>query len=228
MEKKEILNKYEAIWKKYKDKFKDSKIIQDVISRGIRFQYDEIKDNETRILFVGINPSFKDKDPIKIDSTYSLKTIKDKPQAYFNAFINICNKLNDNKTNKPIVWYHMDLLVFRHTNQKFIETILLTNDDGVNFVKEQINLSRVLFSYYKPEVIIVSNALARDLIKRFIHEEDFKDEFSNELGTQELIKPNELQGVPVFYTSMLSGQRTLDKGSHERLIWHIKQVLSGA
>jgi hypothetical protein len=29
----------------------------------------------------------------------------------------------------------------------------------------------------------------------------------------------------VFFTSMLSGQRALDIGSRERLIWHLAKVL---
>jgi hypothetical protein len=31
--------------------------------------------------------------------------------------------------------------------------------------------------------------------------------------------------IPVFFLSMLSGQRSLDRWSYERLIWHIKQAV---
>jgi hypothetical protein len=31
--------------------------------------------------------------------------------------------------------------------------------------------------------------------------------------------------VPVFFTSMLSGQRALDRRSYERLVWHIKRAV---
>jgi len=34
-----------------------------------------------------------------------------------------------------------------------------------------------------------------------------------------------LKNVPIFFTSMLTGQRALDNGSFERLIWHINFVL---
>ncbi|MEK7256563.1 MAG: hypothetical protein AAB316_17540, partial [Bacteroidota bacterium] len=32
------------------------------------------------------------------------------------------------------------------------------------------------------------------------------------------------EDIPVFFTSMLAGQRALDKGSFERLKWHLKWV----
>jgi hypothetical protein len=34
-----------------------------------------------------------------------------------------------------------------------------------------------------------------------------------------------LENIPIFFTSMLTGQRALDKGSYARLIWHIKYAL---
>lgn len=32
--------------------------------------------------------------------------------------------------------------------------------------------------------------------------------------------------VPIFYSGMLSGAHTIDNGSFDRLIWHIKYVLN--
>jgi hypothetical protein len=37
--------------------------------------------------------------------------------------------------------------------------------------------------------------------------------------------PVELVGTPVFFSSMLSGQRALDRGSWERLAWQMRRVL---
>lgn len=47
---------------------------------------------------------------------------------------------------------------------------------------------------------------------------DFK--WDEELGTY-TYKNN-----PFFFSSMLTGQRALDNGSFERLVWHIKKVKS--
>jgi hypothetical protein len=55
---------------------------------------------------------------------------------------------------------------------------------------------------------------------------DFDFEFDENLGTHKIVNNSELENVPVFFTSMLSGQRALDNGSYQRLIWHIKYVLN--
>jgi len=54
---------------------------------------------------------------------------------------------------------------------------------------------------------------------------DFGFEFDDEIGTYRIIKNDKLKHTPVFFTSMLTGQRALDLGSYERLIWHILFVL---
>ena len=48
--------------------------------------------------------------------------------------------------------------------------------------------------------------------------------FDYNLGTKKIIN-NEKFRPYIFLTSMLSGQRALDNGSKERLVWHINQVL---
>ena len=47
--------------------------------------------------------------------------------------------------------------------------------------------------------------------------------FDDKIGTYK-ITLNE-KSVPVFFSSMLTGQRALDKGSFERLKWHVKNVI---
>lgn len=53
---------------------------------------------------------------------------------------------------------------------------------------------------------------------------NFAFKFDNNIGTHIITEPEILASVPVFFTSMLSGQRALDIGSFERLKWHINKV----
>jgi hypothetical protein len=52
----------------------------------------------------------------------------------------------------------------------------------------------------------------------------YEFEFDEKLGTDRIITKGDLFGIPIFFSSMLSGQRALDTGSEKRLIWHIKRV----
>ena len=52
-----------------------------------------------------------------------------------------------------------------------------------------------------------------------------KFEFDKTIGTYVVNEPKELKGTKIFFTSMLSGQRALDLGTRERLVWHIAEVL---
>jgi hypothetical protein len=54
---------------------------------------------------------------------------------------------------------------------------------------------------------------------------NFEFEFRDEFGTNVITNEPILKNVPIFFTSMLTGQRALDNGSYERLIWHMKFVL---
>ncbi|MES1182139.1 MAG: hypothetical protein ABUL44_05020, partial [Flavobacterium sp.] len=76
----------------------------------------------------------------------------------------------------------------------------------------------------RPKIIIVSNTKARGF---FISEAMFTIGFNEEIGTDVIINEGSiLKNTPIFFTSMLSGQRALDKGSFRRLIWHINFVLN--
>lgn len=96
----------------------------------------------------------------------------------------------------------------------------------------------------RPQVIIVANTLARLLLGFGMDEElpevdkrhiwmGYKFKFDEDLGTHVIQgrvgqegEPLEtaLKNTPAFFTSMLSGQRALDIGSRERLMWHIRRA----
>ncbi|MEY3784343.1 MAG: hypothetical protein RLZZ230_665 [Candidatus Parcubacteria bacterium] len=67
---------------------------------------------------------------------------------------------------------------------------------------------------------VVSNAFGSQVVRDYLKEDlvwDKKKGFHCYTGME--------KKVPVFFTSMLSGQRALDRWSYERLVWHIKQAV---
>lgn len=214
-----FIKNYQTIW----DEFLrlESFEFKDVLKRDFLFQFDDVKNPD--ILFVGINPSYGgDKDDRKTYCINSLKT------SYFKPFKDILDTINLNES-REINWTHLDLLVFRETRQDFITKQLFKNLNGRIFLREQLAVSISLLEYYNPKVIVVSNALARRLIKKETGVKELDNlgytfEFNNDFGT-DVISEGILRGTPVFFTSMLSGQRALDTGSRQRLEWHITNVL---
>ncbi len=190
--------------------------------------YPELKKNA--LLFIGLNPSFsiiglkqilKDEKQYSdilndLDSYFNFNTFEDgkvevfksigllakAKYPYFKKFAEISKELN-------IEWEHIDLLFERETNQKVIEKKI--ND---YFYQEQIKLSIELISIIEPKIIVIENAFASKVLKNAL-----ELKWNENLGTY-LTKTDK----PVFLSSMLTGQRALDIGSYERLIWHLKLI----
>ena len=87
------------------------------------------------------------------------------------------------------------------------------------FLMEQLAITKEIIVKATPSIIVVNNAYTSRKIKQGI----FHCEFDNEIGTYRLNEDG-LNDIPIFFISMLTGQSALDKGSYERLIWHIKFV----
>ena len=49
--------------------------------------------------------------------------------------------------------------------------------------------------------------------------------FDEEFGSHRVTHVPELKNTHFLFTSMLSGQRALDLGSRERLIWQVRRIL---
>lgn len=223
-----LRSKYHIIWNKYAN----SKFCP-ILKRGFVFQYDE-DEQECELLFLGINPAFNENDAPWFDSYKRPNSDDDKLLPYFKSFDTI-EKTLQKEYNWKSKWTHLDLFAFRETNQKYIETHLLKTPDGISFLYDQLMIARERILHIKPKVIVVSNALVRmftgkERITLQNGEElgvwmDFHFSFDKELGTDVITAPSLLAGTPVFFTSMLSGQRALDNGSKERLVWHIAKCL---
>lgn len=191
----------------------------EVLQRGYAI-HDTIKKNS--ILFLGINPSFSGK-PKSISHFINIDG-NQKSHPYFNRFKEIASKTN-------LSWAHYDLFFFRETKQNFIHA-LLKDAIGTDFLCKQLELSREIILAARPRIIVVSNTMSRHFMGFDKNREkntgvwmDFDFVFDHEIGTYRITN-TELKNVPVFFTSMLTGQRALDNGSYERLIWHIKLVLN--
>jgi len=142
-----------------------------------------------------------------------------------------------------INWSNIDITLFRETSQKTFECFF-KNSELKEIMQEQLDLATRMIKDIKPEIIIASNTLVRKIFKVKIFEKrdkgfksDVKSEFAFDTSPEVLIKygtplisapksatGEELKKTPIFFTSMLSGQRALDLGSFERLSWHINYV----
>lgn len=215
--------------------------------------YDELSQSE--ILFVGVNPSFIDLDKslhfvkvnsVKNDATaylsklnkvdfdalfYDLDSVNSniKPLGdihkvfrqnypYFKKFNHIAQQLNINIEQ-------IDLFPVRETSQKLVAKLLSQNQDFTNACFE-IFLSTL--KQISPRAIIIENSYIRDLLINSSHPEirnyfpsyNFNNFQSNDVGT-----PINKYGMAVYYTSMLTGQRAIDLGSYNRLIWSLSKYL---
>ena len=219
MEKFSVKEKFETeirnIWEN--EKYKEFEII----NRGFGIQDIILKNS---IMFIGINPSFDENSKEIHEEFYNVEQ-DGKTHPYFNKFKEISKKVNHS-------WTHFDFLYFRETNQKYINE-LLKKQNGVDFVFKQLEISKKVILEAKPKILIVSNTMARHFMG-FDKNQDqtqgvwmgFDFIFDEKLGTHKIIHNSELENTPVFFTSMLTGQRALDNGSFERLNWHINFVLN--
>lgn len=202
--KKEFGDEIRKIWDEAKYDSIESK------NRGFAIQ-DDIEYNS--LMFIGINPSYNG-----IPGNLFYNNSHGEIHKYFKKFIKISSEVGLN-------WSHLDLLFLRETNQKEVKS-LGENNLGHIFYDEQLKIAKKIIETTKPKIIVVNNTYARDLL----HSQSFTTpkydfEFDENIGTERIVNNENLNKVPVFFTSMLTGQRALDLGSYTRLIWHIKYVM---
>jgi hypothetical protein len=162
----------------------------------------------------------------KNDVTCKFHTLtydKNKDYRYFKKFFTVAEQTGMN-------WGHLDLLYNRETNQKKVEYLLKT-ERGKKFIFKQCIIIRSvldeLIDDENPRIFVVTNSFAKDLLGRYRKENEAREPehwigydfvWNEDFGTY-VYKNN-----PFFLSSMLTGQRALDKGSFERLVWHINLV----
>ena len=174
---------------------------------------------ESGLLFIGINPSLtRNKEELKklIGTKPNFGTEENKEHKYFKKFIEISEA-----TQLP--WGHLDIFYLRETSQNSVKD-LLKRENGRDFLNQQWVLTKsildTLLQGSEKRIVVVSNAFARDIIMGNVNglSEGYTLEFDEKIGTYTY------KNTIFFFTSMLTGQRALDKGSFERLIWHINFI----
>jgi hypothetical protein len=170
---------------------------------------------ENSLLFMGINPSYaaKNSNSTHFNCFYTHQQSGEE-HVYYNKFAKISSRVN-------LPWSHLDMLFYQETAQNSFYEIEKSNG-GKTFIAKQLAITKQILENAKPKLIVVSNALARKL---FTENLNIVFEFDDKIGTHRITE-GVLKGTPVFFTSMLTGQRALDNGSFDRLQWHIKFVLS--
>ncbi|HLC54035.1 MAG TPA: hypothetical protein VJK07_00205 [Candidatus Nanoarchaeia archaeon] len=229
----EINNKISDLWKKYPEEIR---------GKYHPLYYPDF--NKGGLLFIGINPSFSPKGfrqalkdteyegtnpkefynftnlDFQIGKAIAIENHVRKQHDYFKKFDKISKETGKN-------WEHIDLFLYRETSQLESNKIINYSTKGGKvsmneFGREQLTLVREEIKLISPKVIVVVNARASEILRtEFLIE---KLDSSSELGFQTL----EVNGnkIPIFFSGMLTGQRALDKGSFERLVWHIKRALN--
>lgn len=179
-------------------------------NRGFAVQND-IEQNS--LMFIGINPSYNG-----VPGNLFYENSHGETHKYFKKFIEISSEVG-------LKWSHLDLLFVRETDQKKIKQCG-TNELGHLFFDKQLKISKKIIEVTKPKIIVVNNTYARDLMNsESFTTPKYNFKFDDNIGTERIVNNENLEGVPVFFTSMLTGQRALDLGSYKRLIWHIKYVI---
>ena len=181
--------------------------LQEIINR--KYVYSQFHTGR-KVLFIGLNPSFREKQAKKEEYYKSFDATNNNDQ-YFRRFPLLVENKND--------WTFLDLLYIRETRQRNIENFYKREPD---FIKQQLEISKEIIKKINPEIIVVCDTFARNLLKSNMM--NFEFEFDDTRGTYRIINNPDFKDTIVFFSGMLTGQRALDNGSFERLKWHLNKV----
>ncbi len=201
--------------------------------------YDEFR--QGGILFIGMNPSFAPRgvraivrgtefEDIESEAFYRWSNIEQHPQ-YVDTCVRIgrlvheeyafFKRMHEMAKRCKTHFQHIDLFVYRQTKQKeFLPLIRDTKRVLNEFGRDQLAIFLEVLKEIRPAVIVVSNAGSCGIIREY-----FKKELSFDEGRGVHMLALDGRSIPIFFSSMLSGQRALDTGSYERLAWHVGQAM---
>ena len=183
--------------------------LQKIINR--KYVYSQFHTGR-KVLFIGLNPSFREKQAKK-EEYYKSFDATNNNDRYFRRFPLLVENKND--------WTFLDLLYIRETRQRNIENFYKREPD---FIKQQLEISKEIIKKINPEIIVVCDTFARNLLKSNMM--NFEFEFDDTICTYRIINNPDFKDTIVFFSGMLTGQRALDNGSFERLKWHLNKVKS--
>ena len=163
------------------------------------FLFEDFEENE--LLFIGINPSDVTgyNVPLTNGIYWGSETFMN-AHPYYKPFPSLSNGK----------WSHLDLFFTLEKDQSKIKEAIEAEN---LFLGEQIEISTAIIHKLEPTIIVVCNAFASGLIK-----DVFQCNFDDTIGTYRI---KDFINIPIFFSGMITGQRSLDVGSRERLKWHI-------
>jgi hypothetical protein len=214
-----VKDKINALWREFKNE------------EYCRFSPNSIAEiPNDGLVFIGINPSMTDKVKEKLFQKNDINCEFHKLTYDINVDYRYFKKFFDVSEKTGLNWGHLDLLYNRETKQKKVAKLLKT-ERGRVFIYKQCMISKIvldkIINEKKPRIFVVNNTLARELLGEYHLEKPTKKSnhwigydfiWNEDFGTY-TYKNNAF-----FFTSMLTGQRALDNGSYQRLIWHINKV----
>ncbi len=126
---------------------------------------------------------------------------------------------------------HLDLFLLRETNQNKAKDLLgIYEVDNMimfsDFALGQLNLALDIIDDLNPKAIVVANASASSILIQFLDSKGRGIIHLKEEGYH-LFQRKDGNQIPIFFSSMFSGQRALDVYSFERLRWHIAKAVVG-
>ncbi len=198
-----------------------------IIRRG--FCAPETLEKGVDVLYIGINPSYDARSDA--EKFYVLDTNGESEHRYFKKF----KEQTDSKKlkhYKKLSWSHLDLLFLREREQKKINLFENERYGDLEFIWEQLQVSKAILEQLSPKIIVVNNTKARQYLgKDKDHGKErniwlgYNFEWVEEWGTYIITnEDSKLKGAPVFFSGMFTGQRALDNGSFERLTWQIQRL----
>jgi hypothetical protein len=179
------------------------------------------------LLFISLNPSFNPKDSAtrRLYQFADINENRDKiikkheydvnSMPFFQPFLEISENVI-----QPCA--QMDLFYYRESNQSKFEKEIFDNKKLNRFGCDQLNISKDIIAYINPKIIVVTNARARDILKGdkgYVPSAIQVGSFNEDYGAYLMGIDN--NKCPTFFTGYMS----TDKGTIERLKWHIRYVL---
>ncbi|MCL5989185.1 MAG: hypothetical protein M1166_02505 [Candidatus Thermoplasmatota archaeon] len=196
----------------------------------------DILDNETEI-----------QKAIEYERTAQREASDKKRYSYYSLFPEICTTLGLNKED----WNHIDVFPFRHGKQNdlvkdfelntSISDWVAGGSERKDIIRDCVYSFLGFIEYLNPKLIVVVNGflskkITEDTGSYFLNynksdiqtassmNKDFSFYLSQ--GSNECYRILKINNeYPLLLSAMLTGQRALDLGSRERLIWHIGQLL---
>jgi len=183
--------------------------------------------NNSPLLFIGMNPSGTFQEDFA-GNTADVFAIGVKGK-YYQAIMNFTKECVGDKN----CFSELDLFGIIQSKQSVIEQDFKKNPD---YYKEMFALFLEYVVLVQPKVIIVTNALASKILRRDKSLRLNQPKYDNFYkGAKYHLTPNARFGgytftigeftCQLYFSSMLSGQHALDKGSRENLVWLVKNYL---